>query len=61
MRQISKSAVCCNSRLALTKMSRQPKQKKTLESGRCLQGLNTDSIEPAPLREDKREVINTLG
>jgi hypothetical protein len=42
-------------------MSREPKQKKTLESGRCLQGLNTDSIEPAPLREDKREVINTHG
>jgi hypothetical protein len=42
-------------------MSLQHQQKKTLESGRCLQGLNTDSNEPAPLREDKREVMNTHG
>jgi hypothetical protein len=35
--------------------------KKTLESGRCPQGSSTDSIEPDPLREDKREVMNTHG
>jgi hypothetical protein len=33
--------------------------KKALGRKKRLQGSNTDSIEPVPLREDKREVINT--